>query len=79
MVVDAKPITGTTTTGVNEGTPTNQDKKNKNESLTPKIPPPLPSNLSQKGKNLVDQLKTCAESCIKGKFFTPEVNKILLE
>ena len=79
IVVNTKPITGNSATSESEAT-TDQDKKTKIESLAPpKLPTPLPPSLSEEGKKLVDQLKACAESCIKGKFFTPEVNKILLE
>ena len=77
-IVDVKPmVTDNSGTAGNE--PSNLDvKKNKDESVAPKIPPPLPPSLSQEGQKLVEQLKACAKSCIKGKFFTPEVNEILL-
>eukprot|EP00111_Clytia_hemisphaerica_P000279 TCONS_00000713-protein len=51
---------------------------NKDVPQPPKVPPPLPTNLSEEDRKLIEELKKLAEACIKGKFFTPEINQVLL-
>ena len=75
-IVDSKDVKENGTSAVKPSTdsaqtPTNKDVKN---------PPPLPEGLSDDVLKLIKDLKSYAETCVKGKFFTPPPeNGVLLE
>lgn len=67
---------GTTTSIIIKTTPASTEG---GKPAVVKVESPLPPGLAEDIMKDIVQLKVFAESCVKGKFFTPEVNSVLLE